>query len=150
MHSTLDRRRLLRATVALGTALALPRARACEFMTTTLRVTHPWTRASAVDASTAVLGMKFDEVSQSDRLVLVSTPVATGAEMGGLLQSPAVDFVIAEGSETYLDESGTFVRLLGLRFPLLTGRSYPLTLGFEKGGTYTTTLSVDYPSLRFG
>jgi copper(I)-binding protein len=143
-----DRRLVLRAGLAVGASLLLPGARACEFMTSTLRVTHPWTRATAPDATSAMLGMKFDEVLEADRLVLVETPVASGAEMAGLAAAPQVDFQIPPGQETRLEESGTWVRLLGLKFPLQMGHSYPLRLGFEKGGVYNTTLSVDYTRFK--
>lgn len=148
MHRFPHRRSVLRFGLAFGGALVLPAARACELMTSTLRITHPWTRATADDASTAVLGMKFDEVTQSDRLILVETPVASGAEMAGVGAGPKVDFFIPEGEETALHEAGSFVRLTGLRFPLQAGRSYPLRLGFEKGGVYMATLSVDYTRFR--
>ena len=139
---------MLQTGLALGGLMWLPRARACEIMTSTLRVTHPWSRVTAPGDETAVLCMKFDEVTQTDRLLRVKTPVADSADMGGKHAGPAVDFLIPEGQETYLDEGGTFVRLLGLKFPLLPGRSYPLMLGFEKGGDYIATLSVDYPRFR--
>ena len=143
-----SRRRALQTGLALAASLSLPAARACEFMTSTLRVTHPWTRATGHDATTAMLCMRFDEVSETDRLILVETPVATSAEMGGTLARPEVDFLIPQGEETYLDDSGTFVRLLGLTQPLQVGRSYPLRLGFEKGGVFNATVSVDFGRFR--
>jgi hypothetical protein len=140
----LPRRRLLHSGLALGAELLMPSARACEFMTTHLRVTHPWTRATAPDASAAVVCMKFDEVTQTDRLIAVRSPVAAAAEMAGAGLSGPVDFLIPAGLESWLDEAGTHVRLVGLRHALEVGRSYPLQLAFEKGGIYNAVLSVDY------
>lgn len=148
MNPSIHRRGVLHAGLAFGAALVVPAARACEFYTSTLRVTHPWTRATAHDATSAVLCMKFDEVTQADRLILVETPVAAGAAMGGLETGPAVNFFIPAGQETLLSETGIYVRLVGLKFPLEVGRSYPLVLGFEKGGVFNADLSVDYPSLK--
>ena len=148
MSKTFHRRLMLQSGLALGALIWLPRARSCEIMTSTLRVTHPWSRATAPGDDTAVLCMKFDEVTESDRLVRVHTPVASDAEMGGKDAKPGVDFAIPAGQETYLDDTGTYVRLLGLKFPLLPGRSYPLMLGFEKGGDTIATLSVDYPRFK--
>lgn len=154
MHSNLPRRRCLQAGLVLGSAFWLPAARACEYYTANLRVTHPWTRASQAGATSAVVCMKFDEVRRADRLVLVESPIASGAEMGGVggIGVPAhraaaisgVDFFVPEGQETHLLENGTFVRLTGLKFPLEAGRSYPLRLGFELGGAFDATLTVDY------
>jgi len=144
MKPVIDRRALLRASVAIGVSLGIPSARACEFFSTHLRITHPWTRASAEDARSAVICMKFDEVTQADRLIGVETPVAAAAEMAGLGVGPALDFAIPAGQETLLSEEGTHVRLLDLKFPLEVGREYPLTLVFAGGGVIQTRLSVDY------
>lgn len=148
MHRTFDRRALLQGSLALGAALMLPVARACEIVTSTLRITHPWTRATEPGATTAVLGMRLDEVVDDDRLILVETPVAEGADIGGPQARPVVDLPILRGQDIILDESGVHVRLIGLRFPLQVGRSYPLRLGFERSGVYLATLSVDYGRFR--
>jgi copper(I)-binding protein len=146
--SRIQRRRgVLQAGAALGLSALLPAARACEFFTTNLRITHPWTRASAEGARVAVVSMKFDDVSLADRLIGVTTPVAERAELGGVGASPTVDFVIPAARESLLSERGTFVRLVGLRHPLEIARTYPLTLVFERGGAIVTDLSVDY--MRF-
>ncbi len=144
MSTPMNRRDALRAGLALCASLALPSARACEFFTTRLRVWHPWTRASEPDASTAVVSMKFDEVSEADRLIGVETPVAEGAELVREGASGAVNLLIPKGRELLLAEDGTHIRLVGLKQPLLIARSYPLTLVFEKGGSLNATLNVDY------
>jgi len=148
MNRVPHRRGVLHTGLALSLSLALPAARACEFFTTNLRIVHPWTRATARDASFAVVCMKFDDVAQADRLIGVETPVASGAEMGGAGAGPGVDFVIPEGRESVLSEAGTHVRLTGLKFPLEVAREYPLTLVFEKGGVVNATLSVDYTRFK--
>ncbi|OYU99310.1 MAG: hypothetical protein CFE45_13415 [Burkholderiales bacterium PBB5] len=145
MSRLIHRRAALQAGLALGSSgLLLRPARACEYFGTTLRVTHPWTRATAVGADTAVLCMRLDEVTQSDRLIGVQTPVATGAVMGGPRAGSAVDLPIPAGQETLLSETGTHIRLTGLKFPLEIARTYPLQLVFEKGGVIEATLNVDY------
>ncbi len=83
MNRTISRRQALQTSLAAGLNLALPAARACEYFSPILRVTHPWARASAAGASTAVVSMKFDDVSQDDRLIAVQTAVASGAEIAG-------------------------------------------------------------------
>ena len=138
------RRRAIRSSIALGASLLLPHARACEFFTTSLRITHPWTRATAEGEQFAVVNMRFDEVTRADRLIGAETPVAERAEMGGTAAGPTVDFPVPEGQESSLSESSTFLRLVGLRFPLLAGREFPLKLVFEQSGAVATTLTVDY------
>jgi len=149
-HAMFDRRRrnLLQSAPAFGALLWWPRAQACEFMTGTLRVTHPWARATGPGEDTAVLGMRLDEVTEADRLVRVEMPVATGARIGGVGARPTVDLSIEVGQELILDQYGTYVCLTGLKHALLPGRSYPLTLGFEKSGVHIATVSVDYERFR--
>jgi copper(I)-binding protein len=144
----------LRTGLALCASLVVPSARACEYFTSTLRITHPWTRATREVAS-AVLCMKFDEVTETDRLIGVETPVAARAELVEKGEGPAmsralgreVNLLIPQGRETLLSDDGTHIRLLELQQPLLIGRSYPLQLAFEKGGTILATLNVDYLGL---
>ena len=144
MNKPFARRRLLRAGLAAGAMLALPSARACEFFALHLRITHPWTRASAPGASTAMVCMRFDEVTLSDRLIGVASPVAESAEMGGLPMGGPVDLAIPADQPITLSEAGLHICLVGLRHELLVAREYPLTLVFERSGTVQATLSVDY------
>jgi copper(I)-binding protein len=144
-HRSFCRRIFLRAGLAVSTALLVPTARACEVFTSTLRITHPWTRATAAGDPFAVVCLTFDEVTSTDRLIGVKSPVATGAEMGGDPSGGPVDLLIPAGRETVFSEEGVHVRLVGLKHPLGLGRAYPLTLIFEKGGSIGTVFSVDYP-----
>ena len=140
----LARRQLLRTGLAAGALLALPAARACEFFAAHLRITHPWTRASAPGATTAMVCMRLDEVTRSDRLIGVESPVAESAEMGGVLIAGPVNLAIPADQLITLTEAGQHIRLVGLRHELLVAREYPLTLVFERSGTVQATLSVDY------
>lgn len=144
-YSPVCRREFLRAGIAASAVLLVPAARACETFTATLRITHPWTRATEAGDPFAIVNLTFDEVTTTDRLIGVRSPVATGAEMGGSPSGGPVDFVIPAGRETVFSADGVHVRLVGLKHPLGLGRAYPLTLVFEKGGSIGTELSVDYP-----
>lgn len=148
MHHPIQRRRLLRGGLQAGLSLGLlgllPQARACEYFGPNLRITHPYTRATQPGETSIAVTMKFDEVTQADRLIGVQTPVAEGAEIGGLLARPTVDFVIPEGEETWLREDRTYLRLVGLKHPLQVARTYPMTLVFERGGPVPATLNIDY------
>ena len=148
MNTHLNRRALLRASLALGAGFAWPAARGCEYFASTLRITHPWTRATEPGETVAGVFMKIDEVIRADRLIGVETPVATGAEMAGTASGSTVDLLLPEGQAVELSESGVFIRLTGLKHPLEIARSYPLRLKFEFGGIVLTTLNIDYT--RFG
>lgn len=147
MNRSIHRRALLRAGFAASLPLVIPAARACEFFTTNLRVLHPWTRATAPGDTSALLCMTLDQVTLADRLIRVETPVARDAEMGGAGARGAIDLAIPPGRETVLSETGRFIRLTGLRHPLQLGRSYPLTLVFERGGAVAADIDVDYERL---
>ena len=150
-HRSFRRQRRLALQAASATCLGWvwPPARACEYETGLLRITHPWVRATSADATTAVMCMRLDEVNTADRLIGVSTPVATGAEMGGAQTGLAVSIPVPEGSVTELSEAGVHVRLTGLKHPLQVGREYALTLEFERSGTVLARLTVDFPTQRF-
>ena len=150
MRHCTRRRLVLQAGLALGAALIAPRSRACEFYTSTLRVIHPWTRATG-EETLALVGMKLDEVTQTDRLIGVETPVAGGAQLVRHGVATDVNLLIPEGSEIVLGEQEAHIQLVELKHPLPFGTSYPLTLVFEKGGTVLARLTVDFdrPLRRF-
>ena len=146
----LPRRHLLLA--AGGTCLGLARpAQACEFFSSHLRIWHPWTRATRVDADTAKLCMRFDEVQRTDRLIGVETPVAGGvrlADVGAPATGDGLSLLIREGQALTLAEDGLYLELLDLQQPLQIGRSYALRLIFESAEPVNAMLNVDYAGLR--
>ncbi|WP_457352903.1 copper chaperone PCu(A)C [Roseateles sp. P5_D6] len=147
--SPLPRRRLLLAASAAYLGLARP-ARACEFFSSHLRIWHPWTRTARVDADTAVLCMRFDEVQRADRLIGVETPVAAGARLAGPgapAKAQDLSLPIQPGQTLELTEDGLHIELLDLQQPLQIGRSYPLRLIFEFAEPVNATLNVDFAGL---
>lgn len=144
------RRGLLLAMAGLGLATLARPARACDFYSATMRIWHPWTRATRVDADTAILCMRFDEVQRDDRLISVITPVAAGVRLVGpdVEAGDAFALEIPAGRELTLKEDGLHIELLDLQMPLQIGRSFPLQLVFEHGGQVNAQLNVDYGSFR--
>ncbi len=143
---TLPRRQLLLAASAAYFGLARP-ARACEFFSSHLRIWHPWTRATRVDADNAKLCMRFDEVQRTDRLIGIETPAAAGARLAGAGQQD-LPLLIRAGETLTLTEDGMHIELLDLQQPLQIGRSYPLRLIFEIAEPVNATLNVDFAGLR--
>ena len=148
VNQSIPRRCVLQAGLAVGVSLLVPPAQACEFVASTLTIIHPWTRATGDGATSAIVCMTFQDVSQADCLIGAQTPVAEGVESGGEGAGPRVNFAILERQTSVLSERGTYLRLVGLKFPMQVGRQYPLTLTFAKAGSILATLSVDYA--RFG
>lgn len=146
----MNRRHLLIAACSLPPGVARP-ARACEFFSSHLRIWHPWTRATRVDADTAKVCMRFDEVRQTDRLIGLETPVAAGARLVGPgipAATAGLSLLIRQGEELTLTEDGLHLELLDLQQPLQVGRSFPLRLVFESAGPVETALNVDYAGPR--
>ena len=77
----------------------------------------------------------------------MTTPVASGAVLAGAWNGEGMSLRIPKGKETFLAETGMRLHLTGLKQALELGRSYPLKLVFEKGGTVNVDLSVDYAAL---
>ena len=147
--SPIHRRRFVLLGVALGSGWGGSGVLACEVQAEFLRVTHPWSRATAADATRAVLCMRIDEITAADRLIGATTPLATGVEMGGGEPGRAVDVPLQPGQVIDLHDSGMHLMLTGLRHGLQVGRDYPLALQFERSGTLLARLSVDYPTMKF-
>ncbi|MDR7267653.1 copper(I)-binding protein [Pelomonas saccharophila] len=145
-HPALPRRHLLLAASAAYFGLARP-AKACEFFSSHLRIWHPWTRSTRVDADTARLCMRFDEVQKTDRLVGIETPVAAGVRLAGP-GAQDLPLLIRAGETLALTEDGLHLELLDLQQPLQIGRSYPLRLIFEFAEPVNATLNVDFGGLR--
>jgi len=141
----LHRRQFMKAATLLAAPLLGTSAQACEFFASTLRVTHQ-------EAPFALVIMKIDQVTRDDRLIGVSTPVATRAEVAGLPQAwsgaqsrpSGVYLPIERGQTLEFAEQGIHLRLFELTQPLLIARTYPMTLWFEHGGELKAELNVDY------
>jgi copper(I)-binding protein len=147
VKSIVTRRGVLAGGIAGVLGAIMRPAVACEFDARYLRIVHPWTRAARVNDPFAVVCMKFEDVSATDRLIGVESPVATRAVLQrGDAQGP-VDFLLTAGQSSALIEDGVHVRLLGLRQPLELGRVYPLTLRFEHSGVVQSELTVDFERL---
>jgi periplasmic copper chaperone A len=77
-----------------------------------------------------------------DRLISISTPVATSAEVhetimdGDVMKMRAVEggWIIVPGKIQEMKPGGTHVMLMGLKAPLRKGDTVPLELVFEKAG----------------
>jgi periplasmic copper chaperone A len=77
-----------------------------------------------------------------DRLVSISTPVASSAEVhetimdGDVMKMRAIEggWIVAPGKTQEMKPGGTHVMLMGLKAPLKKGETVALELVFEKAG----------------
>jgi copper(I)-binding protein len=120
---------------------ACPQTDAHEYYGKSFTLIHPWAEPSEPHAQSADVFMHFEGVEQPDRLVGASSSLATNVELRGPDGNPAPEG-IAVGPETSLQPGGAHLVLTGLKQPLELGRSYPLTLDFDKSGTMHVMISI--------
>jgi periplasmic copper chaperone A len=106
-------------------------------------IVHPWTNPTAQVAKHASVFMKFDEISGSDVLLGGESSLAQSVEIwqGDELKKLG-GIVLPESGKLELEQKGVHLKLIGLKQDLLWGRSYPMTLSFEKSGAIQVMLSV--------
>jgi copper(I)-binding protein len=129
--------------LVLSLAALLPiAAHAHEVTTKGVTVAHPWARATPGGAT---VGAAFVEIrtdkNTSDRLIGVSSPVASRAEVhsssmqGGIMKMRHLDGIdLKPGASHVLKPMGEHIMLFDLKHPLKEGDLVDLTLDFEKAG----------------
>jgi copper(I)-binding protein len=143
----------LRALLLLVLIALAPRAGAGE---PALRVVGAWSRATpAVAAPGAAYATIVNAGSAADRLVAVSSPIASEAELhisvveGTVATMRSVTAVdLAPGERLELKPGGLHVMLVGLRQPLRQGERFPLVFTFEKAGAVELQVEVLRPGAR--
>ncbi|GEL22338.1 putative lipoprotein LpqE [Pseudonocardia sulfidoxydans NBRC 16205] len=91
----------------------------------------------------------------ADRLVAVSSPVATSAEIDGDSRIQDGDVVTAgydqpQASMILAGEGGVDITLIGLTTPIRAGLSYPVVFTFEHAGQLRLDVPVENPDVRPG
>ncbi len=119
--------------------------------TTPPQVKDVWARATIGAAANAAIYMTITSPTP-DRLVAVSTPVATKTDLmtmaGGssateMKYLKAID--IPANTPVSLNATGLHVWLAGLKRPLKAGETIPLTLVFEKAGKRDVAVTIVKP-----
>ena len=131
----------------LGTAMP---GQAHEEKTGDITIVHPWSRPAAQGHNGVIyLGIK-NQGAAADRLVAVSTPLATKIEFHqstmeeGIHRMEQVEGIdVPAGSEVTLAPGGLHVMLVDLKFMLMADESIPVTFTFERSGAITTGVSVE-------
>jgi copper(I)-binding protein len=134
-------------------ALAVSSTALCahEYRTDSLRIIHPFARATPPGARTGAVFFTVDNAGkETDRLLRASTPIAAGVVLhqmaleGGIMKMRAVPSVeVRSGGRLELKPSGYHLMLLDLKQPLKVGEKFPLTLTFEDAGTILISVWVE-------
>jgi len=124
-----------------------------EYKLKNLEIIHPWARASIgharAGAAYVVISNEGDEV---DRLVAVTSNVAKHValhthKMDGdvMKMMPVKAIELAPGAPVALEPGGLHIMLMGLKGPLVEGKTFPLTLTFEKSGSIEVEVHIQKP-----
>ncbi len=139
---------LLVASFAFATS-----ALAHDYMQGDIHIKKPWSRPLPPVSTNGAADMTLtNKGNVPDRLVSVSTPAAMKAEVhnhtmdGGMMKMRPVDVMeIVPGEPTILQPGGLHIMLMGLTEPLVDGKSFPLTLDFERAGTVEVKVMIFEP-----
>ncbi len=114
-----------------------------------VQVSNAWARASAGNATAGAAYVTVTGGGQPDQLVGANTPVAAKAEVhesftdnGVMKMRPVSPMAIAPGKTVTFSPGGYHIMLMGLKQPLTTGQSFPLTLTFAHARPVTVDVHV--------
>ena len=132
------------AVALLAAAAFTSFADAHEYYLPGMTFVHPWAEPTAPGAKSAPVYFTVEGVSKADRLVRATTPLAEKVEFrdAGPASKPPLKTITIQPGDTEFTEGKRHLLLTGLKTPLEMGRSYEMTLVFEKGGPVQVQISV--------
>jgi hypothetical protein len=145
----------LAAATALGFGLALAPAtgpvQAHDYKVGTLKIDHPWTRATPAGARVAGGYMTITNSGAADRLVSGTATIAGRVEVHEMavnngvmtMRELAGGLPIPEKGSVELKPGSYHVMFMDLKQPLKMGESFKGTLTFEKAGTIEVEFAVE-------
>ena len=143
--------RILWMTLALILSVTDISVSAAEFKFGNLTVETPWSRATPGKARSGVIYLTISNQGDApDKLVSITTPVATRAEIhrsqmkdGMITMQPFRELTLRPGSSVLLRPGGLHVMLMGLKAPLKRGGTFDMTLTFKNAGPLTVKVRVE-------
>jgi copper(I)-binding protein len=108
-----------------------------------LEIVHPWTPASAKDATTARVYMTVKSLNgRPDRLVSASTARAGKVTLDDA-GTGAAAFIVGRDKDATLHREGPSLILTGLKSPLAAYDDFTMTLVFEHAGRVEIVVMVE-------
>lgn len=131
-------------TLALAAATLCAPAAGHEYYARSFKVIHPWSEPTPPGARSAEVYMKIEQIAEGDRLLSAQTSLAERVELhaGPSTAAPLAAIDLPPGPDIDLDAGRGYLQLVNLTAPLQWGRSYPMTLVFEKSGPVDVMISV--------
>jgi hypothetical protein len=120
-------------------------ASAHEYYGLDFTLIHPWTDATPPDEQSAPIYFRMESVRGKDRLLRAQTPYAETVEFRAGDDDSAeplktIDFAPADQID--FGKGKPHLLWKGLKMPLEWGRSYQMTMVFEKAGAMQVMVSV--------
>ena len=130
---------------------AMGAAAAHDYQFHSLRIDHPYARATPSGAQTGGVFLTVQtQGREGDRLLHVSSSIAGSASLhemrmdGGVMRMREVTGLeVAPGDALVLKPGGYHVMLSELKHPLKSGEKFPMTLAFEKAGQIEVSVWVE-------
>ncbi|MBX6318403.1 copper chaperone PCu(A)C [Pigmentiphaga sp.] len=122
-----------------------------------IRIEHPWARATAPGQPSGGGFLKLTNAGEADKLIAVRADVSASTELhtmqmeGDIMRMRQVDAIaVPAGGEVELKPGGYHIMFVRLKAPLKEGASFPATLVFEKAGEVQVEFKVHAPGARGG
>ena len=125
--------------------LASAVAAAHEYYAAGFTFIHPWADATAPGATSAPVYFRLDDVRAADRLLRADSPHAESVELrgGSDASAPALKAIdVAPAATLDFGADRPHLLLRGLKTPLQWGRSYQMTVVFERAGPIQVMVSI--------
>jgi copper(I)-binding protein len=113
-----------------------------------IHVENAWSRA-AMQGGTGVIYLTITDTGAPDRLLSITAPVASKAELHESVTEQGVAKMrgvaalpVTREAPVQLAPNRYHIMLMGLKQPLKEGDRFPVTLNFEHAGPVTATVAV--------
>ena len=141
----------MRVLLLLFFTLCAMTSHAHEDVQASLRVLHPWARATVPGAQTGGVYLQIQNTGEADRLISAKADLAQTTELhamsmqGNTMQMRKLDDGVKLPTKQTVDFSpgGMHIMLVGLKAPLKEGSMFPLKLRFEKAGEKLVEVKVE-------
>lgn len=147
----------VRSLVAIVCAFFTVAVGAHEFKAGSIRIGHPYARATASGQQAGGSFLSLDNAGDADKLLSAVSAVADRVELhamkmeGDVMKMRQLDAIdVPAKGKIELKPGGLHIMLIGLKAPLKEGTNFPLTLRFEKAGEVTVQVNVEAPGASHG
>ncbi|MDP5241389.1 copper chaperone PCu(A)C [Uliginosibacterium sp. 31-16] len=126
-------------------------AQAHDYTLGSLKINHPWARATVAGAAAGGGFLKITNSGAADRLISAQAEVSNAVELhtmvmeGNTMRMRKLDkgIELPAGQSVELKPGGLHIMFIELKAPLKQGDKFPLKLSFEKAGEITVDVQIE-------